>query len=97
MSEIKSMREMSPEEFAKEFDDFLNRGMKGYTAGLTIGQELRNTHRTLQRSAIVFCVGLISGLSEQEYTDARNEQAIEAAKQIAEMYRTGELNFGLFI
>ena len=58
---------------------------------------LRSTHRTLQRLAICFSLGLIIGLSEQQYSDARNETAIETAKKLAEMFKKGELPTGLYI
>jgi hypothetical protein len=88
---------MTHENFVYLFDTFLNYGAKQYHEGLAVGKDLRNTHRTLQRSAIAFALGLIVGISDQEYTDARNGQAIETAKKIAEMYKNGELSVGMHI
>jgi len=88
---------MTHENFVYLFDTFLNYGGKQYHEGLGVGEDLRHTHRTLQRSAIAFALGLIVGISDQEYTDARNEQAIETAKKIAEMYKNGELSVGMHI
>jgi len=51
----------------------------------------------LQRLAICFAFGIIAGLSEQEYTDARNETAVETAKKIKQMIDQGELPFGFYI
>ena len=85
------------EQFTALFDQFMNTGGKGWRSGLEVGKQLRTTHRTLQRLAIVFCLGLISGISEQEYTDARNETAIATAKKIKQMVEDGELPFGLYI
>ena len=65
-------RSMTLDNFTKLFDEYLNLGGKQYAEGKIIGQKLRYTHRSLQRLAICFAFGIISGLSEQEYTDARN-------------------------
>ncbi|MFC1921796.1 hypothetical protein ACFLY4_00775 [Chloroflexota bacterium] len=90
-------RSMSAENFAALFDDFLNLGGKDFREGKEIGLQLRFTHRTLQRLAICFAVGIIVGLSEQEYSDPRNETAIETAQKVAKMLEAGELPLGLYI
>lgn len=90
-------RSMSIDNFTCLIDDFLNLGGKGYHEGKEIGLQLRHTHRTLQRLAICFSLGLIAGLSEQQYTDPRNETAIETAKKIVQMMAQGELPLGLLI
>ena len=88
---------MTPENFTKLFDQYLNLGSKGFSEGKHIGLNLRNTHRTLQRLAICFALGLVIGLSQQQYCDARNETAIETAKKLARMVENGELPFGSYI
>src|SRR4030043_1321727 len=70
------------ENFAAMLDDFLNLGGKGFREGKEAGLQLRFTHRTLQRLVICFAFGIIAGLSEQEYTDPRNESAIQTAKKV---------------
>ena len=90
-------RSMTLDNFTKLFDEYLNLGGKQYREGQIIGQKLRYTHRSLQRLAICFAFGIIAGLSEQEYTDARNETAIETAKKVKQMIDQGELPFGLYI
>jgi hypothetical protein len=90
-------RSMSPENFAALLDDYLNLGGKGFREGKEIGLQLRYTHRTLQRLVICFAFGLIAGLSEQEYTDPRNETAIQTAKKVVELMQAGELPFGFYI
>jgi len=90
-------KSLTPETFASLLDDFLNLGGKGYREGKEIGLQLRFTHRTLQRLVICFAFGLIAGLSEQEYTDPRNETAIQTAKKVVEMMEAGELPFGCYI
>ena len=90
-------RSMTSENFTALFDDFLNLGGKDFREGKEIGLQLRFTHRTLQRLAICFAFGIIAGLSEQEYTDARNETAIQTAQKIASMLEAGELPLGLYI
>jgi hypothetical protein len=85
------------ENFASMLDDFLNLGGKGYREGKEVGLQLRFTHRTLQRLSVCFALGLIAGLSEQEYTDPRNETAIQTAKKVVQLMETGELPVGLYI
>ena len=90
-------RSMTPENFTKLFDCFINVGGKGFAEGKEIGLQLRFTHRTLQRLAICFALGIIAGLSEQERSDPRNQTALETAKKLAQMIESGELPMGLYI
>ena len=90
-------KSLSLENFAALLDDFLNLGGKGFREGKEAGLQLRSTHRTLQRLVICFAFGLIAGLSEQEYTDPRNETAIQTARKVAKMLADGELPVGLYI
>ncbi len=90
-------KSLTIENLAALLDDFLNLGGKGYPEGKEIGLQLRFTHRTLQRLAVCFAFGLIAGLSEQEYTDPRNETAIQTAKKVAQMLEKGDLPLGLYI
>jgi hypothetical protein len=83
--------------FAAMLDDFLNLGGKGFREGKEVGLQLRFTHRTLQRLVICFAFGMIAGLSVQEYTDPRNETAIQTAKKIVQLMESGELTVGLYI
>ena len=90
-------RSMTPENFTALVDQYLNLGAKGFREGQQIGLNLRYTHRTLQRLAICFAFGLVSGLSEQQYTDARNETAIETAKKLAKMLEEGNMPLGSYV
>ena len=90
-------RSMTSENFTALFDDFLNLGGKDFRNGKEVGLQLRFTHRTLQRLAVCFAFGIIVGLSEQDYTDARNETAIQTAQKVAEMLEAGEFPLGLYI
>ena len=90
-------KSLTVENLAALLDDFLNLGGKGFREGKQVGLQLRTTHRTLQRQVICFALGLIAGLSEQEFTDPRNETAIQTAKKITQMLEAGELPFGLYI
>ncbi len=90
-------RSMTAENFTCLFDDFLNLGGKDFREGKETGLQLRFTHRTLQRLAICFAFGIIVGLSEQEYTDPRNETAIQTSQKVANMLEAGELPLGLYI
>jgi len=97
ISIYKIAKSMTAENFAKLFDNYLNLGGKQLQEGRLIGLHLRHTHRTLQRLAVCFSLGLIVGLSEQDYTDPRNAQAIETAKKLAQMFRDGELPMGSYL
>jgi hypothetical protein len=90
-------KSMTIDNFAAMLDDFLNLGGKGYREGKQVGLQLRFTHRTLQRLVICFAFGMIAGLSEQEYTDPRNETVIQTAKKVVQMMDAGELPFGCYI
>jgi len=90
-------RSMTHENFTKLFDQYINLGSKGFSEGKQIGLNLRTTHRTIQRLAICFAIGLVIGLSQQQYSDARNETAIETAKKLARMMEEGNLPLGFYI
>ena len=97
LSTYQLAKSLTIENVAALLDEFLNLGGKGFREGKEAGLQLRSTHRTLQRLVICFAFGLITGLSEQEHTDPRNETAIATAKKIAQMLEAGELPFGMYI
>lgn len=97
LSTYQVAKSMTCENFAALLDEYLNLGGKDFREGKEIGLQLRFTHRTLQRLVICFAFGLIAGLSEQEYTDLRNEIAIQTAKKIAQMLKEGDLPLGSYI
>lgn len=81
-----------------EFLDYnLNNYNGDFKKGLPVGRAFHNKHRTIQANLYKFCLGIICGLAEQEYTDARNENAIKACKKIKEMSENGELPYQSFI
>ena len=90
-------KSLTLENFASMLDDFLNLGGKGYREGRQVGLQLRFTHRTLQRLVICFAFGMIAGLAEQEFTDPRNETAIQTAKKVVQLMESGDLPVGLYI
>ena len=90
-------KSLTLENFTALLDDYLNLGGKGFREGRETGLQLRFTHRTLQRLAICFAFGLIAGLSEQEFTDPRNETAILTAKKVVQLLEAGELPVGPYI
>ena len=90
-------KSMSAENFAEVISNFLNSGMKDYGVGYEVGKIEQSDHRTLQGSLVRFCLGVIIGISEQDYTDARNEKVVELGKKIARMIKDGELNMGYMI
>lgn len=90
-------KSMTLDNFVRFFDEFLNLGAKDFQDGKEVGLKLRFTHRTLQRLAICFAFGIIVGLSQQEYTDARNATAILTARKVKNLIDQGELPFGHYI
>lgn len=90
-------RAMKLPHLASLLDNFLNLGGKQYPEGYRLGKIMRSTHRTLQRCLYAFCIGVIVGLSEQEFTDERNETAIASAKEIKEMVENGKLSAGPYL
>ena len=97
LSSFTIARSLTPENFARLFEDYLNLGSKGFREGQQIGEKLCKSHRTLQRLAICFALGLIVGLSEQDRTDIRNGPAIQTAKKLAVMVEQDELPLGMYI
>ncbi len=85
------------EKFALLFQDIFNSFRNTRKWGLQVGRELHGAHRTLQRSTIEFLLYAVAGLGEQEYTDARNEVAVAAAKEVLRMLEDGELATGYMI
>jgi len=77
---------MEFEHFAEMLDNYCNTYSSGFERGRRVGKELQRTHNTIQRSIIVELVGVIAGLSDQAYTDARNADAVALAKKIAALY-----------
>ena len=90
-------KSLTSENFTALLDEYLNLGGKDFREGKEIGLQLRFTHRTLQRLVVCFAFGLIVGLSDQEYTDPRNETAIQTAQKVAQMLAEGEFPLGLYI
>lgn len=90
-------RSLNAEQLAELLDDWLNSSFGSQHQGITIGLKLRRTHRTLQGSLVEFVLGILRGISQQEHTDARNETAIETAKEITRLLEEGKLKHQMFI
>lgn len=90
-------KKATAKDLAKLMDDFVNFSSSDYTKGIATGEILRSSHRTLQGAVIRFCLGVIVGLSRQEYTDARNEVPVKTSQKIAQMLESGELEKGYLI
>ena len=82
---------------AEQFADLLEAVVNSYDIGRRHGEEtgkhLCKIHPTLQRSLIAELLGIISELAKIDYTDARNEMAIAACKEIVAM----NLDLGRFM
>lgn len=88
---------MTAENMAEVLENFCGSFLIDRDEGIVIGKLLRNAHHTLHRSVIVFLLGIIEGLSMQEYTDARNETAVSVAKMIHAKVESGEYSCGMMI
>lgn len=97
LSSFTIARSLTPDNFARLFEDYLNLGAKGFQEGKQAGLKLCKSHRTLQRLAVCFALGLIVGLSQQEQTDIRNGAAIQTAKKLVAMVEQDELPLGMYI
>lgn len=91
------VRSIKPEQFTYLLSEYINVGMKDLGEGKRVGTEFQSEHRTLQGSLFRFCMGVIIGLSKQQYTDARNEIPVATAKIISDMVDKGELKLGWMI
>ena len=79
-------KSITPGNMACLLDNYVNQaGNDG--SGTEVGRTLQDSHRTLQRSAIVFCAKVIMALGEQDlkWTDLRNRDAIVFAKKVTEL------------
>ena len=83
------------ETMAEVLEDYLNRFSD--PGGRAVGLKLATSHPTLQRSAVVWLLGVICGLGDQRYTDPRNKTAIETAQKIRRMAQDGDLPVGPFV
>jgi hypothetical protein len=85
------------EKFAEVLGDYMNCFCNEYNKGQAIGKLLQNQHRTLQGSICRLLLGMLVGMGDTEYFDARNEKAVALGKKLKEMIENGELNFGYMI
>jgi hypothetical protein len=76
-------KSITPAQLAEILEDYANTYSASFQRGRETGKSLQSSHRTLQRSVIVELCGIIAGLGDQIYTDARNQKAIALAKKIA--------------
>lgn len=91
-------RNLDNEQFSTLIDNWLNSiSRNGFVAGKEIGETLRTTHRSLQREAVLLAFGILAGIANQNYTDARNRDAILSAQKISKMVEAGELPFGAYL
>ena len=85
------------EKFAEMLGDYMNTFANEYKKGQEIGKLLQSQHRTLQGSLARLFLGMLVGIGDTEYFDARNEKAVALGKQLKAMIEKGELNFGYMI
>lgn len=92
----RALRE-SDEKFAEMLGDYMNTFCNEYKKGQEIGKLLQYQHRTLQGSVVRLLLGMLVGIGDTEYFDARNEKGVAVGKKLKEMIENGELNFGYMI
>jgi hypothetical protein len=85
------------EQFAEMLSDYMNCYCNEYLKGQDIGKLLQCSHRTLQGSIARLFLGVLVGIGDTEYFDARNEKAVALGKKLRAMIESGELNFGYMI
>lgn len=91
MSIYQLCRSLTMQNFADIFDNYLNLGGKSKYEGLQLGKLLQRSHRSIQADIVMFCLGILEGLAEQEYYDGRNEYALKLAKSIVRLWNEGSL------
>lgn len=95
---VRYLRDHITEEQIVDFlDDYMNQFCDEYKKGQRMGKMLQRSHRTLQGSICRLLVGMLVGMGDTEYFDARNEKAVALGKQIKAMIESGEMNFGYMI
>jgi hypothetical protein len=92
-------RALDIESMAALIDNYNNSFENPLERGQKTGRELQKAHRTLQRNAVMWALGIVAGLGETDitWTDARNRDAIFTAIKIREMMEAGALNCGAAI
>jgi hypothetical protein len=90
-------RHITEEQIADLLDDYMNKFSNEYKEGQRIGKMLQTSHRTLQGSVCRLLLGVLVGMGDTEYFDARNERAVALGKKLKEMIESGELNYGYMI
>lgn len=85
------------EEMASLLSEWCNKGAKDFSVGKKVGEQLRGDHRTLQGLVGRLALGILVGLGEQEYTDARNEKIVAVGKELKRQIENGELDMGYMI
>lgn len=90
-------KSMKPRNLASLLSSYLNSFSVDFGTGKSIGKLFHCEHRTLQGSLYRFVLGILVGLSDQEYTDPRNEVAVRNSKKIRQMIEDGEIEVGYLI
>ena len=90
-------KSMTNENMAQLLDNHLNRYNDQFRDGKAVGNMLHHTHRGCQANVGRWALGILVGLGEQEYTDARNEKIVALGKQLKQMLDNEELDMGYMI
>lgn len=90
-------KHMTEEQLADFLADYENKYSNEYAEGQRIGGLLQHSHRTFQGSVARLLLGILVGIGDTQYFDARNEKAVALGKKLKVMIESGELNFGYMI
>lgn len=90
-------KHITEEQIADLLEDYMNCFSNEYEKGQRIGRMLQRSHRTLQGSTVRLLLGILVGIGDTQYFDARNEKGVAVGKKLKEMIESGELNFGYMI
>jgi hypothetical protein len=88
---------MGIDEMVAVLSEWCNKGGKDFHVGLKMGNKLEFEHRTLQGLIGRLCLGILVGLGNQQFTDARNEAIVALGKQLETMINDGTLKMGYMI
>ena len=97
----KLKREVSVSEFAKALTNeqlfyvvetwFNNLMRQGWKEGLELGEHLSADHPTIQGVIVNAIAAIVTVMAKKQYTDARNNRAIELCQEMAKCVRDDKL------
>ena len=90
-------KSITNDNMAQLLDNHLNSFNDQYRNGQSVGKKLHGTHPSCQGNVGRWALGVLVGLGEEHYTDARNEKIVALGKELKRMIEKGELDMGYMI